>query len=134
MPVDRVLSRRVLTAYIEGLGIKSETIVKHGGKNYYHIWNKPLRSLYFAAFEDEFRGIAADRYQFDVAIDSAWIKSFVAPANVNNKYYYETLLPDKGTEKDGRFQLSQDLISCFGFKPIRKTIYTEVLLFSHSKN
>lgn len=131
--VDHVLSRRVLTAYIEGLGIQSKTIVKLDGHNYYQIWNKPLRSLYFTAFEDEFRDINADRYQFDAAIDSAWIKSFVAPANVNNKYCYETLLPDEGTEKDGRFQLSQDLLSYFGYKPIRKNIYTEVLLFSQSE-
>lgn len=132
LTVDQMLSRRVLTPYIEGLGIKSETIFKHEGRNYYQIWNKPLASLYFAAFADELRRISADRYQFDQDVDSIWIQSFLASANVNNKYCYETLLPDGGGEKEGRYQLSQDLLAYFGYKPVRKTVTTKVMLFSES--
>lgn len=132
LSADRVLYRRVLTAYIEGLGIKSETLVNQDGRKYYQIWNKSLSSLYFAAFADEFRHITPDRFRFDHDVDSAWIQSFLASANVNNKYCYETLLPNGGSESEGRFMLSQDLLAYFGYKPVRKKINTKVMIIRES--
>jgi len=122
------IASTLLTGYVPGLGIRPQHVVKREGLTVYQIANHTLRYLYHIAYEDEFKGIFADRWVFSGPVTKDFTAHFKIFGKDRSKFCFEASFPTRFTEYQARKLLREHLEHTFGVRAVRKSTLKEVFV------